>query len=769
MSAEKISRYPGIRSFEQYEQDIFYGREKEAEELHDLVNAHPVVVMFAKSGLGKTSLLKAGLMPRLKNVEPFIFRFQDTQKHPLAVMKEAIRKIAYQPKLKEYASVDPDLWELLKSRELNYYEEVKTPLLIFDQFEELFAHPKNHRDDFTRELYYLIEEKVPDAVEQKFRQTPRENRTVEYLAWNKPVNLKILFIIRSDKLHHFQEISKKISRIYQTRFELLPLKIDQAEKAVIKPARLQNEKFKTRPFEYQPVTISAITDNLKNGEEEIEPSQLQILCQYIENRIFNDQQNGVEPLLAKAEYLRGKDGIEQILNGFYNNSINALREKGLITENEVAAAHRLIEDKLIYSGRRVRFDEPILLEEPGVTRSLLDNLVETRIIRVEKTPLGNAYEISHDTLVTPILKEKEKRVAKHKRSLTKNDWEIITHAIHYGKCIFIIGSNLYKDKTGQTLAAALRNFLDIGEIGQSDLIYYSDEELFQFKDARQRTKTYYQIYKFYRDTQPDETCRLIARLPSTVILSLTPDLLLKRTLEQAAIPFQHFCANPGQQLQANFSGRNNQTLLIDLLGSVEDSESMILTNQDAFEYVGSLAGGQILPAPILSKIEAADVFILLGVDFGKWYLRPLFWKILGATPAIKYTVGKSEAYQQEIEIRYKNIFNLDFIDESEIIFLEKLNVEIQSNAVTDSTLDSSLLKTLRMDIEEGNIKLALEKLRMIAFKRGLSKLADEAMVLLSKWNDLRKMELTETMSYEEATKRKAGITNASLNLLDQIQ
>ena len=54
--------YVGFRSFEEHDQRIFFGRKREVSDLLSLVIAHPVVLLYAQSGAGKTSLLNAGLI-----------------------------------------------------------------------------------------------------------------------------------------------------------------------------------------------------------------------------------------------------------------------------------------------------------------------------------------------------------------------------------------------------------------------------------------------------------------------------------------------------------------------------------------------------------------------------------------------------------------------------------------------------------------------------------------------------------------------------------
>src|SRR5262245_28087857 len=59
------SPYPGPRAFEPKEEKMFRGRKKETADLYNLVLAHPVTLLFSQSGAGKTSLINAGLSPRL--------------------------------------------------------------------------------------------------------------------------------------------------------------------------------------------------------------------------------------------------------------------------------------------------------------------------------------------------------------------------------------------------------------------------------------------------------------------------------------------------------------------------------------------------------------------------------------------------------------------------------------------------------------------------------------------------------------------------------
>src|ERR1043166_6601352 len=63
--------YVGPRPFEEQDGQLFFGRDQEARELVSLIMAHPIVLLYAQSGAGKTSLVKAAVIGLLTNQEKF--------------------------------------------------------------------------------------------------------------------------------------------------------------------------------------------------------------------------------------------------------------------------------------------------------------------------------------------------------------------------------------------------------------------------------------------------------------------------------------------------------------------------------------------------------------------------------------------------------------------------------------------------------------------------------------------------------------------------
>ncbi|HKA55866.1 MAG TPA: hypothetical protein VKJ47_19615, partial [Candidatus Binatia bacterium] len=139
--------WPGLAAFTEAAKDSFNGRDAEAEELLRRVTTAALTVLFGKSGLGKTSLLQAGLFPQLRrrNILPVYVRLQVRADAP-PLMEQVRTALATEitthkidaPPFAEHES----LWEYLHRRELELWSTTNyllTPLFILDQFEEVFT------------------------------------------------------------------------------------------------------------------------------------------------------------------------------------------------------------------------------------------------------------------------------------------------------------------------------------------------------------------------------------------------------------------------------------------------------------------------------------------------------------------------------------------------------------------------------------------------------------------------------------------------------
>lgn len=413
-------RYPGVKPFSVSESNLFFGRERDIDRLFKLVNVKPVVVLYSKSGLGKSSLINAGLLPKINaetQYNPVIVRFgsyRETQSFfsPLKALKKKLSSDAKGPALLEKLAVpDFSLWYHLKCNQL----KSDTPgitLFVFDQFEELFTYPSVQILEFKKALSEALYSTLPNyyqsALEEGFKQNHQLLSGEELELLYKPLRLKILIAIRSDRLSYIDQLKDYIPDILTNTYQLSALTREQAKEAIVSPANLEDPEVTSPAFSYSGEAVDKILNFLTKGENQnIESFQLQILCQYIEETIVIEQ---------KKEYIEYQDvgDLENIFEVYYDKLISRLPEEIRLN------VRKLLEEGLIFEEEELRLSlvEPQILQEYGISKNQLRQLIDTHIIRAEPhTAGGYTYELSHDSLVKPILRAYHKRRMQEERRL----------------------------------------------------------------------------------------------------------------------------------------------------------------------------------------------------------------------------------------------------------------------------------------------------------------------------------------------------------------
>lgn len=291
MAEGKKDRYPGLNPFKQEDEDIFFGRSLEILDLYAQIKANPLVVLFGKSGIGKSSLINAGLIPNLESelYQAIRVRLQSTEERPIDTLRNELTGFLDSDLLNRRINAEQStngLWEFFRACNFGgEWPDVKTPLILFDQFEEFFEHSEEIQRELILELADLLSERLPKRIQSSLRAIPFPERTTEDLAWHSPFEVKVLFAIRSDRLSLLDDLKEEIPLILHNRFHLRPFNREQARLAILEPAQLEDEQFTTPVFTYNPQTLENILNYLSNDKGEIESFQLQLLCQHIEKQV----------------------------------------------------------------------------------------------------------------------------------------------------------------------------------------------------------------------------------------------------------------------------------------------------------------------------------------------------------------------------------------------------------------------------------------------------------------------------------------------------
>jgi hypothetical protein len=413
-SSQLLRRYPGVKPFETSERALFFGRDKDIEDLLDLIWLEKLVVLFGKSGYGKSSLINAGILPEIEQeAVPIVVRLGSyvagQMPTPLDNLQRKIDDALSNNAEADFIdalNVPKTLWHQMKRKQSRQQRRF---VLIFDQFEEFFTYPIAEQNAFKEQLADLLYTEVPQAI-RNLNDTFSESQQT-FIA--TPFDAKVLFAIRADRMSLLDSMKDKLPAILQKRYELRGLSEEQARQAIEKPAKSAGE-FQSPTFTYSDDALCVMTQKLSETKVSqrtgIEAFQLQILCEYLEDKIIRGEipNNRIEPIYFA-------DKINEIYEGYYERLIEKL------DPNVQHAAQLLIEEKLIFEdektgeARRLSVDSGVLLNEKGITQTLLNQLESTFLLRREATSTGGFnYEVSHDTMIAPILKSKGERKALEK-------------------------------------------------------------------------------------------------------------------------------------------------------------------------------------------------------------------------------------------------------------------------------------------------------------------------------------------------------------------
>jgi hypothetical protein len=427
------TRYPGAQPFsdDEISRKTFFGRERESADLANKILANRLVVVYAKSGLGKTSLLNASVAQLLRNEQclPLIVRVNDVQHGPFNSILEGIR-IAAERQMVEYVpGIQTSLWHFFKTTEFWQGDLLLTPVLILDQFEELFTLQSIEAQvAFLSDLGFLVRGVPPTITPQTDVGTTRNGDLYSELTETPPA-LRIVLSLREDYLGFLEEAADWIPQILDHRFRLTPLSTEAAVEALTRPSGVDDDSFPTKPFTYAPEAVATIINHLSRrsgppttGEHAkgrgrwkglfrrsvkpttytaryIEPFQLQLICQRIERIVLERQRRIGSPLTITMGDIGGEAALRATLQDFYKQEIRALSKR-----RHRRAVRRLCEEYLISpEGRRLSIEGHEIQRQLKLPDEILRKLIDRRILRSDQRASSTYYELSHDTLIEPLL------------------------------------------------------------------------------------------------------------------------------------------------------------------------------------------------------------------------------------------------------------------------------------------------------------------------------------------------------------------------------
>lgn len=220
------------------------------------------------------------------------------------------------------------------------------------------------------------------------------------------------------------------------------------------------------------------------------------------------------------------------------------------------------------------------------------------------------------------------------------DWDTLIDPIQTGKCILMLGpdaageeiggrftplteilaNNLAANSQIKEMAESLKVPIDTSNLAQVSLYY----EMMTKRRVRPKVEEFYKA----RQNQTSQFHENLAALPFHLAITSTPDDMFCNALSKAdkrPMKAHYDFSGDRNDLITGGTGTANAPLVFYLYGTIENPNSLVLTENDFLDFLVKIASGNPpLPSNILSELRDREKsFLFLGFGFRHWYLRIL--------------------------------------------------------------------------------------------------------------------------------------------------
>lgn len=413
--------YRGLMVFDAEHCGLYFGRDSEIRTLLERVKTDPLVVVAGDSGVGKSSLVRAGVLPRVPEWMQDGRRWTTLMlvpgRRPAAAMAALLASHAAlpEPEVLKWLLDDPaGLVRLLRGK----LDDDRGLLVMVDQLEELST---------------IADPEEAQAVAD----------LIAWMALPSP-SLRVLATVRSDLLSRAALLPRLGELLARALYFLRPLNRERLREAVIGPAR-------TKGIEFDP---PALVDQLVEetmGEDGGLP-----LLQFALAELWEAREN--HGRIAESDLAR-TGGVHGALSRHAEDVLRRLP----------AAQQKCVRRVLVMlvspaGTRSQRTDAELGGSDPDV-RATIDALIRGRLLVARQAPDGAAYQIAHEalirswaTLASWLSNDVEKRATRLRLQAAATEWRTSGQASEL----------LYRGRQLEPVAA-----LDPAELGEHELAFVS--------------------------------------------------------------------------------------------------------------------------------------------------------------------------------------------------------------------------------------------------------------------------------------------------------
>lgn len=242
--------------------------------------------------------------------------------------------------------------------------------------------------------------------------------------------------------------------------------------------------------------------------------------------------------------------------------------------------------------------------------------------------------------------------------MNDHEWGDLLYSIEHQKCIVVAGPEIYTAPGDEPMDKRLAAFLR--KQANALRIRVNDNGWFHLQPLGNETSPFRQVKEFYNRPAPhaDNMLRSLARIRFPIYISLTPDDKLRQAFTGYTADFETYVRNKPYK-EGMQPPTSDRPLVYQLLGTLEDRNSLVLTYDDFYDYLKSVFTGNSMSDILKDAIEKAEYFLFLGLPFDQWYMH-LFMRVLNQSKeklqtqkvAVPLDAGNAESCAEQYTIRF---------------------------------------------------------------------------------------------------------------------
>ena len=353
----------------------------------------------------------------------------------------------------------------------------------------------------------------------------------------------------------------------------------------------------------------------------------------------------------------GKKGGEELLN------------EGL----SLSASYNSLQRKILTGSIT---DEESTIERQRITEALL-KLSEETSIPTDKQSTFEAPDPEKLVELKEIPKTRSLSAKRQQRRLERRDWKLIHNYVEDERCILVLGPDAMMDTNGRSLQDNMCQML-AQELRVS--VPNSPEKLLHLGDTLTQERGWRKLlsdvaHEAYSQVGNQDIYRKLARIPFHLILSASPDKNVSTAFEEQELLYEFAYYKSQSNTDLKVSPNRITPLIYNLLGEIDDANSMVLTHESLYKHILAVSSGSSpFPDALRMAIQSARIVLFLGFDFENWHWKMLF-KQLGLDNDELYAYAYTSKYEQlspYTEEMYENNFKIQFIEQDTQQFIDEL-------------------------------------------------------------------------------------------------